>query len=264
MRNKCKEEKTDLLENTYSFLEQIHIGRIKQGADKKADIVIQIHDVHTGYDPVVGFSVKSFIGSNPTLFNAGTATHFVYKIDNMNISDIERINSIGSPTERYAEIFSNNRNLQFVGMDSKTFHDNLVMIDSAMPMIMSDMLIAYYSGKASSCLDMVEYMNSTIIANTQLPELFLEYKFKEFLCAVALGMQPATAWNGKDEANGGYIIVKRDGNIVAYHLYNRDFFKEYLFKRTKFEKPDSRIEYGTLYEIDGKVHIKLTLQIRFR
>ena len=34
------------------------------------------------------------------------------------------------------------------------------------------------------------------------------YKFKKFLCSCALGMKPAKPWDGLDEANGGYIIVK--------------------------------------------------------
>jgi hypothetical protein len=39
------------------------------------------------------------------------------------------------------------------------------------------------------------------------------YKFKKILCSRALGMKPAKPWDGLDEANGGYIIVKTDGEI---------------------------------------------------
>lgn len=63
-------------------------------------------------------------------------------------------------------------------------------------------------------------------------EAMYEYKFKKFLCSCALGMKPAKRWDGLDEANGGYIIVKADGEVLAYHIYNRNFFEQYLLDNT--------------------------------
>jgi hypothetical protein len=93
---------------------------------------------------------------------------------------------------------------------------------------------------------------------------FYTYKFKELLCCAALGMTPATAWDGHDEANGGYIVVTSKGNVLAYHIYNRDFFKEYLMNNTKFERAStSRHGYASIYKENNKTYIKLNLQIRF-
>jgi len=51
---------------------------------------------------------------------------------------------------------------------------------------------------------------------------------------------------------------------LAYHIYNRDAFKSYLLHNTKFEAGStSRHEYGSLYEQDGEIRIKLNLDIRF-
>lgn len=60
------------------------------------------------------------------------------------------------------------------------------------------------------------------------PENMYKYKFKKLLSAIALGMMPGSKWNGRDQANGGYIIVSHSGDVLAYHIYNRDFFEEYL------------------------------------
>jgi len=77
-------------------------------------------------------------------------------------------------------------------------------------------------------------------------------------------MKPATPWNGSEEASGGYIIVKTNGDVLAYHLYNRDAFRGYLLHNTKFESGGStRHQYAKLYEENGEVLIKLNLQIRF-
>lgn len=109
---------------------------------------------------------------------------------------------------------------------------------------------------------MIEYVANTNPLHQR--KEFYFHKIKDLLCAVALGMQPATEWDGNDEANGGYIIVKNNGDVVAYHIYNRDFFKDYLLRSTQLVQPSTtRYEDCSLYQENGKIFIKLNLQIRF-
>jgi len=35
-------------------------------------------------------------------------------------------------------------------------------------------------------------------------------------------MTTAKEWKEHCDVNGGYIAVKKDGNIVCYHFYNRN------------------------------------------
>ena len=62
------------------------------------------------------------------------------------------------------------------------------------------------------------------------------------------------------------LLVKKDGDIVCYHFYNRKDVEDYLYNNTRFERGSrTRHEYGSLYRADdGKVYIKLNLQIRFK
>ena len=77
-------------------------------------------------------------------------------------------------------------------------------------------------------------------------------------------MRPGTKWDGKDEANGGYITVTKQGDVVAYHIYNRNYFEEYLLNNTKYETPStSRHKFGSIYEINGEKYLNLNLQVRF-
>lgn len=93
---------------------------------------------------------------------------------------------------------------------------------------------------------------------------FYKYKYKKFLCSAALGMTPSKKWDGIDEANGGYIIVTAKGDVLVYHIYNRSFFEEYLLNQTKYERGStSRHDFASLYRENGKVYLKLNLQIRF-
>ena len=85
------------------------------------------------------------------------------------------------------------------------------------------------------------------------------------LCAKALGMEPGSEWSGEDTANGGYIVAKANGEVVAYHLYNRDRFKQYLFENTKMERGSTaRHGYASIYKENGKMYMNLNLQIRFK
>ena len=82
---------------------------------------------------------------------------------------------------------------------------------------------------------------------------------------MALGLNPTKIWNGNDEANGGYIIVKEDGEILAYHLYNRNNFEDYLLQNTKLDTAStSRNNFGKIYVEGDKKFINLNLQVRFK
>ena len=100
--------------------------------------------------------------------------------------------------------------------------------------------------------------------NLDITKQELDYKVRNFLRAAALGMVPSKIWDTKLSAYGGYIVVRDDGSLVCYHLFNDDEFRDYLFKNTKFDTPStSRYEFGDLFVQDGKLFMKLNLQVRF-
>ena len=96
-------------------------------------------------------------------------------------------------------------------------------------------------------------------------EAFYEHKMKVLLLDSALGMTPAKEWTGRYDANGGYLVVKSDGEIVCYHFYNRNDVEDYLYNNTRFERASrSRYNFGSLFRgVDGEVYMRLNLQIRF-
>lgn len=84
------------------------------------------------------------------------------------------------------------------------------------------------------------------------------------MCEVALGMTPKKEWDGFTKAHGGYIIVKENGEIVCYHLYNRDEFEDYLFNNVKLDTPSTtKHKFGKFYKENDEKRIKFNLQIRF-
>jgi len=259
------EDRAFEIEGAPDIMQELHIDKIKAQSTDKADITMQIHDIHTGYEPICGFSIKSELGHPPTLLNASGATNFVYEVIGIADQDMERINAIDSKTKILDRIFAifDIGSLKFKRAQNDCFSSNLMLIDSFMEEIIGTMLLDYYQNKANDCkslIDLVEKKNPLGYPRTG----FYEYKFKKFLCSVALGMMPSKVWDGQDEANGGYVIVKEDGDVLAYHLYNRGAFETYLLNNTRLERAStSRHGFASIYKDNGKYYINLNLQIRF-
>jgi type II restriction enzyme len=146
--------------------------------------------------------------------------------------------------------------------------NNLILIDSLLPTILSDCLLKYYSLGVSDMRLLISELekNNPLKYDSQYSHKFYEYKLKRFLTDVALGMVPSKVWYGQYDANGGYIIVKSSGEILCYHIYDKNQFEEYLVKNTKLDTASStRHEFGKIYQDEvGSKFIKLNLQVRFK
>ena len=65
--------------------------------------------------------------------------------------------------------------------------------------------------------------------------------------------------------NGGYIVVKNNGEVVAFHSTVADEFKQFLITQLGFESPSAtRHNYMKIEKEDGQYFINLNLQIRFK
>jgi type II restriction enzyme len=268
---KHSRERTFSIPEIEEFMVSINCLSLKANSSKKTDITIVIHDPRTNQEPSLGFSIKSQLGSPSTLLNAGKTTNFLFTIDNIEIQDdiIERINSISSRSkimDRIAAVKSLGGILAFNKTENNIFSNNLVLIDSLLPEILSQIVVDFYSFELSHLTDLLKLtieknpMNFDVINEHN----FYEYKIKRFLTDVALGMMPSSVWDGKYDATGGYLIVKENGDVLCYHIYNRNQFEDYLLNNTKLETASSaRHDFGKIYKQYGKLYFKLNLQIRF-
>lgn len=242
------------------------INKYKDISISENNIITQVYDSGAGYKPIYAFGTKSEIGAAPTLLNASSATNFVYEVDNISDRDIEVINGIESRQkikDRMKMLAACSDDVVFNGLVNDVFYGNLMLIDTSFPRIMAEALKISFLEDISGCKSVVEKLEERDPLRYPRKGLY-EYKFKKFLCAVALGLMPARFWDGIDDANGGYIIVKRDGEVLAYYIYNRSAFESYLLNNTKFEKGSTtRHNYASLYKEENKVLLNLNLSIRF-
>jgi hypothetical protein len=204
--------------------------------------------------------------------NAGKTTNFIYKINNLNltqtqISEINEIDTRSKIKDRIEKVAKFGGNLQFDKTESSVFGNNLVLIDSALPKIVAESLLLFFSSNYSTISELTSQISekNPLDYNLETNHPFYFYKIKRFLTDIALGMMPSKVWTGELDATGGYLVVKENGEVLCYHIYNRNEFEDYLFTNTKLETASStRHEFGKIFEENGQYYFKLNLQIRFK
>lgn len=253
------------------FLREYGSSTLKAKSTAKTDITIRIHDLRTGLKPSLGFSIKSQLGTASTLLNSGRTTNFIFKIGEKELAQdiVDKVNNIKTKShvkDRLDFLRSKGYSLSFYELERDTFRNNLVLIDSSLPRIIAEVVLYFYLGMGNKISILESYLSSNNPCNydTNSDQPFYEYKLKRLLSDIALGMTPGKPWDGILDATGGYLIVKEDGEILCYHIYNRNQFEDYIFLNTRLDTAStSRHDFGYVYTENGMSFIKLNLQIRF-
>lgn len=243
------------INNSAEIMGTLGLSNVKTSSNKKADIELTIHDPLTGFDTTAGYSIKSDLGEPPTLFNASNSTNFRFKVFGVDAALAERINAINEPKK--GKIIRRLALIERLEFDSvinkKNFAPNLRKIDTHMDKILGEMVRLFYVERIDDCAELITQIETDDPLKLKSPGSY-RYKLKKFLCAVALGLRPAAEWNGREEASGGYLIVKENGELVIQPPTNRNAFETYLLNNTRLETPSSnRYKFGIVYpyKVDG-------------
>ena len=171
----------------------------------------------------------------------------------------------------------------FDRIQSKTLQRNLMLIDSRLHEILAYLVYQKYKTSKSNLAELLPLIQKENPLNYDLAENhpFYDYKIKNFLTDCALGMTPETIWKGKVDATGGIIAVKETGDLVCYHIFNKNEFQDHLVNNTRLEQPSTSedkenpgnavqdkkakpYKFGWIYEENNEFFLKLNLQIRFK
>ena len=249
---------------------------------------------HKRYIPISVEDFNSIIGKQFSLLNSRPETNFIYKVEfPEGISvDCDKFNAETyneKPSKiaaRLAKIKELGGTISFEGIQSDCLTQNLRTIDGALPVILANALLVKYSKRLSSWAKIIEELNAQNPLGYRISENspVYEVKIARFLQDAAMGMTPETPWNGFYDADGGQIVVKKNGDIVCYHIYELNRFRQYLLNATRIEQPATgedennpghvRVEptknkpnkpylFGWLYQENGNYYLKINLQVRF-
>ena len=236
---------------------------IKAKSGDKSDIKLIVFDSFKNNKASLKYSIKSSLGSPATILNASQHTNFRYRIDNLNPSQIMRINSINSRTkllDRINLIKTLGGKISFQNVVSESFDYNLRLIDTKLPEYLGNALLYSYSHNNKNIKDIF------LKSNDFEDEGFGLKKLADLIEGLSFGMIPSKKWNGVNSVNGGLIIIKSNGDVVVLDLiYYKKHVTDYIVNQTKLDSPSTR-RYHMLEiekEEDGN-YFTLNLQIRYK
>ncbi len=259
---------SDILDGKKTFSSQTLDNKIEiLGLDKtkgtsfeKADILLSF--LENGYQfNNQGSSIKSFLGSAPTLLNASSATNFIYRIDGLNPSHVDDINAISTKSkviDRLRSIYSLGGKLTFIKCENATYENTLRKVDSKMPEILADALLSYFNRQTTKALS--DYPIKKISDKAQAEQITC--RLKDFVKSTILGIFPTVEWDGNLSANS-VLLVNELGELLFYHTNKDSVLKDFFYQQTFFDTPSSkRHRFGSVYRENNELRIKLNLQLR--
>lgn len=289
----------DMPDSYAEYLKYIGREDLKASSKDTPDIWLDMPDVRNTSNKPLGFSIKSRLSSHlPTIFNSSGASNLIYEITGeVTPEKIARLRSMtkdavhdSGPNKGEKFLYPDyparigyfkdaGLGLKFVGaktvrtldnsdieiLDQDPFAKNLMMVDSNMGQILADMTAEVYFNSTPNMEDLVKILDSRDRSGVKPSDAYPFYrkKVQDLLVAMTTAMKAGTIWDGKEGTNGGLIIVKEDGDIVCYHIFDRNDFREFLFKNMKFEIPSNKRYYSMgIAEEDGKYFVSLNVQIR--
>ena len=261
------------------FAKVIYVSKPKAPAVKalkkqfggKNDIFIEVRDGQTAIVSIMGFSIKSKFGQNPTLFNAGSSSQYLYKLTGCNDAMMDEFNAITENGGRgwskcKAYLSDHGISMEFARTQNPIYNDNLFLVRESMAKIMAwcvkDRLID--SPGHFEVMETVERMIAANPLGVPGARVYYEKAIKDFLMAGFTGMTAGKEWDGKEQVNGGYIVVMDDGDVICYHSSDRESFRDYLYRNTHFEYVSAdKYLWSRIINIDGEYYLPLNLSVRF-
>lgn len=278
----------DVSPATETFMNRAHITQVKAKSVSsygdlggKNDIVMEIRDHSTALVSVAGFSIKAKGKSPATLFNTAPASAFVYRLTNLNETDMNNINNLFTTAggkdknARIKYIIDHDINMEFIGnkipegREHSVFADNLDMIRGDMQEIMNEVILIHYTydGDSTKLSDICIVLIDKNPLHKRNAEAFYTKALKDFLYASFAGMTAGSPWDGREVVNGGYIVAKENGEVLVFHTRDGESFKTFLFNSTKIDRPDASerkgYPYAHVYKENDEYYFDLNFQIRF-
>lgn len=270
LRNGAGEEELASPDGVEEFLDAVRIYDLEAKTDDRTDFHLAFWDDEA---PLVGFRAYSHPGGLIPLLDGGRTANLKFeqtgvRFPNPTVNKINMLESANEVTDRMLMIERMGGVLKYSDVADKIFRSNLLMIDLHFPRMMAEMVrTMHYEGltRVTDLTERIKEINPLKIKDELVTKHhFYEYKVKQFLMALALGMRPAKLFNGTDSAVEGFIYTNAAGEVVCYHKGARQVFENFLYRHTRLEKGNlDKDKYGFLERENGLYYFKLNLKIGF-
>lgn len=255
------------------LLKKYHLGSGKTKSTMKQDVDLILIDPDGIPVPKCGFSIKSFVGGNPTIFNASRAARFNFRLDGSKAREAVAISKEIHSTKPKSwvqiliqRLYSIHALTLSVEIPDRRFERNLELLDANMPSVIGALLLnAYCTGEMALSKNLNDVILRDPMGFGKDADTFYTYRVKHFLRAAALGFSSSKPWNGQEGADGGMLFVSKAWNLYCLMSSRKDF-EDYLIRTCRFESPSSSVEkhggYGHVFEEWHGTYVDLLLQVR--
>jgi len=257
-------------EGVEAFLDEAAIFDLEARTDDRTDFYVAFYHADA---PLVGFNVRSRMSAMNPLLDGGRSANLKFeqtgiKFANPMINNVNALEALDVVAERMLLIERLGGILKYSDVADKVFRCNLSMIDLHFPRVIAEMLrIMQIEGitKVPEITERIKEINPLKIKEDLIVKHgFYEFKMKQFLLTLALGMRPAKIYTGEDSAVSGILLVTGGGEVLCYQKSDKKVFEDFLYLNSRLEKGSTeKDKYGYLEKENGAVYFKLNLKIGF-
>ena len=251
------------------FLDEVAIFDLEAKTEDRTDFSIAFWHPEA---PLSGFIVRSRLSVMNPLLDGGRAANLKLEQSGIKFATptVNKINALPeSPTEVAERIMMIERLggvLKYSDVADRVFRSNLSMIDLHFPRVLAEMVRIMHLDnvtRISELTGLIKQINPLKIKDELINKhCFYEFKIKQFLMALALGMRPAKIYNGQDSAVEGILLMDGSGNVLCYHKSEKQMMEDFLFWNSRLEKGSlDKDKYGFLEKENGTYYFKLNAKI---
>lgn len=251
------------------FLNEVAIFDLEARTEDRTDFSIAFR---TPDAPLCGFNVRSRLSIMHPLLDGGRTANLKMEQTGIKFAapTVNKINALPESPNEVAErmmlIERLGGVLKYADVADRVFRSNLSMIDLHFPRLLAEMLrVMHLDGitRISELTEVMKQINPLKIKSELIDKHgFYEFKMKQFLLALALGMRPAKIYNGTDSAVEGILLVDGNGEVLCYHKSEKKTIEDFLYLNTRFEKGSlEKDKYGFLERENGVYYFKLNVKI---
>lgn len=262
-------EKIEVTEGLEAFLDAVNIFDLEARTEDRTDFSIAFWHPDAS---LTGFTVRCRLTPMNPLLDGGRTANLKLEQSGIKfaVPTVNKVNALPeSPTEVAERMMMIERLggvLKYSDVADRVFRCNLLMIDLHFPRMLAEMVrLMHLDGitRIDELTERIKQMNPLKIKDELINKHgFYEFKMKQFLLALALGMRPAKIYNGTDSAVEGMLLTDGNGEVLCYHKSERKTFADFLFLNTRLEKGSvDKDKYGFLERENGIYYFKLNVKI---
>ncbi len=264
-----KENDVASAEGVEEFLDAVGIFDLEARTEDRTDFSISFWSADS---PLTGINVRSRLSTMNPLLDGGRNANLKFEQTGVKfaVPTVNKVNALSEPINEVAErmlmIERLGGILKYSDVADRVFRSNLLMIDLHFPRMLAEMLrLMQLDGinKVSELTEVIKKLNPLKIKDELINKHnFYEFKMKQFLLALALGMRPAKIYSGIDSAVEGFILINGAGELLCYHKWEKKTFEDFLYNNTRFERGAvEKDKYGFLERENGVYYFKLNAKI---